>query len=153
MATLRTAREIAHRIRQEVKNAYACWRPPEFGFDPGWRPRLRLPDAAAVAQALRGTAFAGEVIGLAGHVREHRFPIFGSTVDTGPAIPWRRDHLSGIETDLRYFRRIPYLHASRAGDHKTIWELNRHQQLVILAQAYRFTGDVDNLGELRGQLE
>src|SRR5258708_34806072 len=34
-----------------------------------------------------------------------------------------------------------------------IWELNRHQHLVILAQAYLFAGDEANLAEIRAQLE
>jgi Heparinase II/III-like protein/Heparinase II/III N-terminus len=68
-------------------------------------------------------------------------------------VPWRRDHVSGIETGLSYFRRISYLDARRAGDHKIIWELNRHQHLVVLAQAYLFTGDESNLVEIRVQLE
>ena len=153
MATLRTAREIAFRIRQEVKNAYRCWSPPEFRFDPDFKPRLPLPDAAGAVEALRGTDFAQETIAIAEQIRAHRFPILGLTIDTGPAIPWRRDHTSGVETDLRYFRRIPYLNARQAGDHKIIWELNRHQHLVILAQAYRFNGDSANLAEIRAQLE
>src|SRR5260370_23969795 len=141
MATLRTAREIAFRIRQEVRNAYACWSPPKLQFDPDFKPRLALPDARSVIEALRGTAFSQETITLAEQIRSHRFPILGLTIDTGPAIPWRRDHTSGGETGLRYFRRIPYLNPRQAGAHKLICELSRHQHVVILAHSYRFTGD------------
>ena len=38
-----------------------------------------------------------------------------------------------------YFRRVPYLDGAVAGDHKVIWNLNRHQYLVAMAQAWRFT--------------
>ena len=76
-----------------------------------------------------------------------------ATIDAGPEIRWRRDYLRGIETGLPYFRRIPYLDTPRAGDHKVIWELNRHQHLIVLAQAYRLTGDTRNLDEIRAQLE
>ena len=55
------------------------------------------------------------------------------------------------ETDLRYFRRIPYLDFSRAGDHKIIWELNRHQHLTILAQAYALTGRDEFFEEITRQ--
>ena len=34
-----------------------------------------------------------------------------------------------------------------------IWELNRHQHLIVLAQAYLLTGDTRNLDEIRAQLE
>ena len=97
--------------------------------------------------------FAKEVTDLADEIRSHRFPIFGATIDAGPEIRWRRDYRRGIETDLVYFRRVPYLDTSRAGDHKIIWELNRHQHLVVLAQAYLLTGDLRNPGEICAQLE
>jgi hypothetical protein len=150
---LRTAREIAHRLKQEFINAYQYLRPPDVQLDPGFKPRINLPDPAAVASALRGTDFAEEIVRLAEQIRQHRFPILGLTIDTGPEIPWRRDHSSGVETDLRYFRRIPYLDTRRSGDHKVIWEPNRHQHLVLLAQAFCLSGDPAYLGEIRAQLE
>jgi len=106
-----------------------------------------------VAAALRGSDFARQVIELASGIRTHRFPVLGLTEDTGPEIRWRRDYERGIETGLDYFRFIPYLDARRAGDHKLIWELNRHQHLVTLAQAYLFAGDQANLSEICTQLE
>jgi hypothetical protein len=93
------------------------------------------------------------VVELAAKIRKHTFSIFGGEIDTGPEIRGRRDYSREIETGLNYFRRIPYLDTSRAGDHKFIWELNRHQQLVLLAQAYWFTGDATNLKEIQAQLE
>jgi hypothetical protein len=80
-------------------------------------------------------------------------PLLGVEIDTGPDIRWRRDALSGIETPLAYFRRIPYLDAKRAGDHKIIWELNRHQHLVLLSQEFRFSGERRFLDEIVRQLE
>jgi hypothetical protein len=150
---LRSLREIAVRLKQELKNVYAFTSPPKFQFNPEFTPTLPLPPAPEIIAALRGSGFEREIIALAEQIRRHQFPILGLTIDTGPQVPWRRDHLSGIETGLSYFRRIPYLDARRSGDHKIIWELNRHQHLVILAQAYLFTGDESNLAELRAQLE
>ena len=92
------------------------------------------------------------MIELAATIRAHRFPLLGLAIETGPEIRWRRDYPRGLETGLEYFRRIPYLDSNRAGDHKVIWELNRHQHLVTLAQAYLFTGDHGNLAEIRTQL-
>lgn len=57
-----------------------------------------------------------------------------------------------IETGIPYFRRIPYLDFARVGDHKYIWELNRHQHLVVLAQAYRLTGRAEYLAEAQTQV-
>jgi hypothetical protein len=149
---LRTPREIAFRLKQELTNAYRYARPPKIEFE-GFAPRLKLPDPAAIAAKLAGTRFAEEVIALAEQIRAYRVPILGLTIETGPEIHWRRDYTSGVETGLDYFRLIPYLDATRAGDHKVIWELNRHQHLVILAQAYLFTGDRANLDEIQAQLE
>src|SRR6185312_9783598 len=95
-----------------------------------------LPDPAAVVAALRGSADAAEVERLAESVMAHRIPLFGGIVDIGPEIHWRRDYVYGRESGLRYFRLMPYLDFARVGDHKVIWELNRHQHLVLLAQAY-----------------
>ena len=39
------------------------------------------------------------------------------------------------------------------GDHKFIWELNRHQHLVLLAQAHLLTGKSEYLTEIFAQLE
>jgi hypothetical protein len=153
MDTLRSPGEIFFRVRQETANAYQYLHPPEAEIDPAFQPRIRLPDPLRAAKAIQGTAFEQEISALAGQIRKHCFPIFGTTIDTGPEIPWRRDWLSGVETGLRYFRRIPYLDARRAGDHKVIWELNRHQHLVVLAQAFCLNGDAANLAEIRVQLE
>jgi len=149
----RSIPEIAYRLRQEITNAYQFTLPPEVHLDPDFKPRIKLPDPAPITQALEGTDFARDVKALATEIRAHRFPIFGLTLDTGPEIPWRRDYRSGVETDLRYFRRIPYLDARRSGDHKLIWELNRHQHLVALAQTFCLTGDASILNEIRAQLE
>lgn len=150
---MRTAAEIAFRLKQELTNAYQLSQPPEVQLDANFKPRIRLPDPNVVASALQGTAFAEDVLALAEQIRRHRFPILGLTIETGPEIPWRRDHISGVETGTGYFRRIPYLDSRRSGDHKVIWELNRHQHLVLAAQAFCFTGDAAYLGEIRAQLE
>ncbi len=115
---------------------------PHIGGD--FIPGLKLPAHGEFTQ---------DVTELAEKIRSHRFPIFGATIETGPEIRWRRDYIRGIETGLAYFRRIPFLDTARAGDHKIIWELNRHQHLVVLAQAYLRSGDWENVDEIRAQLE
>jgi heparinase II/III-like protein len=150
---LRSAAEIAFRLKQELINAYQYASLPDVQIDPNFKPRVKLPDPAPVVAALQGAPYCHEVRSLAEQIRQHRFPILGLTIDTGPDIPWRRDYTSGVETDLRYFRRIPYLDVRRTGDHKVIWEPNRHQHLVLLAQAFCLTGDPAYMAEIRAQLE
>jgi hypothetical protein len=89
---------------------------------------------------------------LANEILRHRFPIFGGFLDTGDEIHWRRDYAHHMETGTPYFRRVEYLNFGRAGDHKYIWELNRHQHLVVLAQAFRFTGKREYVVEAERQL-
>jgi hypothetical protein len=152
---VRSRREIAYRIRQEAGNLMMLARAPEPGVavPAGIPAGFPLPDPVATAARLRGTTYAREVEALARRVLRGRVPLLGLEIDTGPQIEWRRDYLHGISSATPYFRRCPYLDFARVGDHKLIWELNRHQQLVLLAQAFRFTGESAFLDEAFRQLE
>ncbi|HEY1771777.1 MAG TPA: alginate lyase family protein [Gammaproteobacteria bacterium] len=59
----------------------------------------------------------------------------------GDAIDWHCDVVSGNRAPLVHWSRINPLDADKVGDSKVTWELNRHQWLVHLGQAYRLTGD------------
>ena len=149
---MRSPEEIYFRVRQELGNlAMFLFPPADVGAvqeGPG-----RLPDATSVAAALRDTSYAGEVVRIADEILSHRFPILGLTVETGPTIDWRRDYLHQVTSGSPYFRRAPYLDFSRVGDHKVIWELNRHQHLTLLAQAFLLTGRREYLDEAFLQIE
>ncbi|HEY3645393.1 MAG TPA: alginate lyase family protein [Gammaproteobacteria bacterium] len=60
---------------------------------------------------------------------------------TGDNIDWHQDMVSGQRAPLVHWSRINPLDADAVGDSKVTWELNRHQWLVHLGQAYRLTGD------------
>jgi hypothetical protein len=148
---MRSAAELIFRARQETANLLLLASPPKFS---GEAPlSLVLPEPSAVAGVLRGSEYAGQISQIACSVVEHRFPLLGVEIDTGPEIYWRRDYIHSRESGMQYFRRIPYLNFSAVGDHKVIWELNRHQHLVLLAQAYVFTGEREFTRELFRQLE
>ena len=148
---MRSQQEILFRIRQEAVNLALLARPP---LPPASvAPARLLPDPVETALHLRGSSFAREVESLARRVMQHRFPLLGIEIDTGPQIEWRRDYANGISSASPYFRRSPYLNFARVGDHKLIWELNRHQHLVLLAQAFHFTGEQAFLDEAFRQLE
>lgn len=148
---MRTMAELAFRARQEAANLFLLASPPKFsGAKPG---RLTLPNPHATAAALRGTDYAQSVQATAEEILAHRFPLLGTVIDTGPDISWRRDYLHGTESGLAYFRRVPYLNFASVGDHKFIWELNRHQHLHLLAQAFVFTGREEFKREIFSQLE
>ena len=63
------------------------------------------------------------------------------TIQTGPVPEWHRDPISQRRSPRQHWSRVRYLDRSEVGDSKAIWELNRHQHLVRLAQAYRVSGD------------
>lgn len=150
---MRTPRELAYRLRQELINIKLLCKPPR------WKPCASVPalpgfpEPAEVAAYLRGSAFARDVKQLAGEIVAHRFPLFETCIVTEPDIEWRRDYIHEKVTGTQYFRRIPYLDLARAGDHKIIWELNRHQHLVLLAQAYVLSDEKLYVEEIIAQIE
>lgn len=149
---MRSPRELFHRLQNEVANV-ALWILPPTADVEHPSPLKGLPDPARVVERCRDTAFSAEVVRLAELVQQHRFPVLDGVVNTGPEVDWRRDYRRQISSSLSYCRTIPYLDASRVGDHKLVWELNRHQHLVLLAQAFLLTGRADFVAEIWRQLE
>lgn len=92
--------------------------------------RRRWPDAEA------------RVIEKAERIREGRFDLLGhSGLDFGRPINWHRDPVSGVQSGRGHWSRIDHLNGEVAGDHKVIWELNRHQYFATLGKAYWYSGD------------
>ena len=149
---MRSFRELSFRLRQQAANVLLYFSSPNLKLR-ATAPLRVLPPPSAVAEAVRDTEYARELTQLADDVMRGRIPLFDSVVDYGPVVPWRRDPRSGIETPQDYFRRIPYLDPAAAGDHKLIWEVNRHQHLVLLAQAFVITSRDEYFDTLVRQLE
>jgi len=75
-------------------------------------------------------------------IRAGRFDLLGYRgLSFGGPIDWRLDPVSGRRSPLVHWSRLDPLDAEGSGDCKVVWELNRHQWLVRLGQAYRLTGD------------
>lgn len=106
--------------------------------------RKHLPEA--VAETLRE----------ADEICRHRFRVLGySNLEFAlpgggdlKEIDWHLDPLHGKRVPLDPWFRIPFLDFAVVGDHKVIWELNRHQHLVTLAKAHRLTADEKYMREL-----
>ncbi len=135
---MRSFAEIKFRARQEAANLLLLYRKPKFKVSRDFG--LALPDGEQAAEKLKSSLYAAEVERIADAVLRHDFPILGLEITTGPEIHWRKDYLHGKDSGLAYFKRLPYLNFDAVGDHKLVWELNRHQHLVLLAQAYLLTG-------------
>jgi hypothetical protein len=80
----------------------------------------------------------------------HRFRLLGYenlefSSDSGSSdahnINWHLDPLHGKYSPLEPWFRIPFLDFAVVGDHKVMWELNRHQHFVTLAKASLLSGD------------
>lgn len=99
----------------------------------------RFPQAAAHATACADWMLAGRY-DLLGY---RNVPFDGRT--------WNADPVHGRSAPLTFWAAVPYLDA-RCGDHKIIWELNRHQHWLVLGRAYWLTGDVRYRRECLAQL-
>jgi hypothetical protein len=72
-----------------------------------------------------------------------RWQVFGSLRDDlAPAPDWFRDPRTGVRAPSRvYCFDIDHRDEAKVGNAKFVWELSRHQQLTVLAAAYRLSGD------------
>jgi hypothetical protein len=61
-------------------------------------------------------------------------------LDFGSMPDWHFDPVHQRRSPQVFWTRVPYLEPS-SGDHKIIWELNRHQHWLGLGRAYALTGD------------
>lgn len=79
---------------------------------------------------------------VANDVREGRFDLLGyRELSFGDPIDWHLDPVSGHRAPREHWSLIDPLDRASVGDSKVTWELNRHQWLVNLGQAYRLTGE------------
>src|SRR2546426_4819090 len=82
------------------------------------------------------------ILATADAVREGRFDLLGSRgLDFGDPVDWHLDPISGRRAPLVHWSRLDPFDRALLGDCKVVWELNRHQWLLHLGQAYRLTGD------------
>jgi Heparinase II/III-like protein/Heparinase II/III N-terminus len=73
-------------------------------------------------------------------------------LDAGSPPDWHTDPVHGRRAPAKYWSTVAYLDPAY-GDHKVIWELNRHQHWLALARAYALTSDRRYYREFVTQLE
>jgi hypothetical protein len=101
-------------------------------------------DTSATAMLLRARApdRVGMILQRATDIVDGRSAHLGlDGVRYGDPIDWHRDPRAPAAAPRVHWHRVPYLAWDTVGDHKTIWEVNRHQYFVELGQAYALTGD------------
>jgi hypothetical protein len=106
--------------------------------------RQHLPDQAA------------QLVREADEICRHRFRLLDyENLDYGDGkdndIDWHLDAVHGKRAPLDPWFEIPFLDFAIVGDHKVIWELNRHQHLATLAKAWLLTKDEKYVHELIAQ--
>lgn len=112
------------------------------------------PDATEHLVRTQHAEAADAIIARATRACAGRFDLFGRVgLSYGDPIDWHADPITGRRAPLVHWSRVPYLDAAVVGDHKVIWELNRHQHFVTLGQAYWLTGDERFARTFASQLE
>jgi hypothetical protein len=92
------------------------------------------------------------IIREADNICRHQFHLLGyEKLDYGPSIDWHAERVHGKRSPLKPWFKINFLDFQEVGDHKVIWELNRHQHLVTLAKAWLLTGNRVYASELATQ--
>lgn len=82
------------------------------------------------------------ILGAADTLLGRRFDLLGYRgLWFGNPIDWHLDPVWSKRAPLVHWSRIDALDAAAVGDSKVIWELNRHQWVVRLAQAYALSGE------------
>lgn len=124
----KSSRRHSESFDRFLSNANACFF--EGVFDE------RVPAALAIG----ASQHLSDVVATADKLCRARFDLLGySNLDFGDPPDWQLDPISGRAAPFVHWTRLDPLDSSSLGDSKVIWELNRHQWLVTLAQAYRLT--------------
>jgi Heparinase II/III-like protein/Heparinase II/III N-terminus len=66
---------------------------------------------------------------------------------------WHREAMSAIEAPRLHWSRIDHLDTGVVGDHKLLWELNRHQYLLAPAFCWLLEGETRRLALIESHLE
>jgi hypothetical protein len=159
-------REIAYRSRQEASKWLDRLSPAAQTVDPEEWLTTHAPDLAHSDASLRlirervpRRFFAGvadpdtasalnarlpdacrDIVTAADALLERRFDLLGYRgLSFGDPIDWHLDPVWSRRTPLAHWSRLDPLDPSVVGDSKIVWELNRHQWLVRLAQAWAVT--------------
>ncbi|NLF29734.1 MAG: heparinase [Planctomycetes bacterium] len=100
-----------------------------------WEPGFHVPEPSVVPQELPA------LLARADRLADNRLSFFDlDDQPLGDPIDWNRDFGNGVDAPRGFAGRIDYRDIRVAGDCKYVWEPSRHLQFVVLARAYRLSG-------------
>lgn len=140
------ASAIAHLQAGNAEDAHRALRRHVVGRPRRWpiNAGARDPIAAAICAHLPGAA--ADAAARADAIVDGRYDLLGyrglrfDTEEAPGAIDWSRDPVHGRSAPPVFWSEVPFLDPA-CGDHKIIWELNRHQHWLALGRAWWLTGD------------
>lgn len=99
-------------------------------------------DETAATILGRWPKIATSIVTAADRIVDGEFDLLGFRgLRFGQPVDWHLDPISATRAPMVPWYQIRYLDPGVVGDHKIVWELNRHQHFVTLGQAYQLTGD------------
>lgn len=144
-----TAAEVGYRVGQRVRATFEriglrLARPPEplTGEGNAWLKPLPTEFDSAVYLLAAERILQGRVALLG---------IADVTVGFPPV--WNRDPKTGTLVPRRFGKTLNYRNQRVVGEIRYLWELNRHRELLTLAQAWHLSGDQRYLVACRALLE
>ena len=100
----------------------------------------RFPLTHLARRDPRSLSDAAEIVADGQRVLRGEWDVLSRCVHVAPdTVDWRAHPLSGIRTPLHHFSQVRTDALYLGGDVKFLWEINRHAELVRLAQAYWLT--------------
>jgi hypothetical protein len=104
------------------------------------RAASRFPTRHLVGRDARALVDRDAVIADADRIRRGEWDALGAPVRVnGTTVDWRTHPVSLVSTPALHFSRVSYAADVLGGDVKYLWEVNRHAELVRLAQGYWLT--------------
>ena len=117
----------------------------------GRRRRLAIGWLRVIQARFSGAAT--EAASRADAIADGRYDLLGyRDVAWGAPPDWHRDPVNHARAPQTFWGTVPYLDPA-CGDHKVIWELNRHQHWLVLGRAYWLTGEDRYRAVFLAQLE
>ena len=122
----------------EILNGRSCLKTPGFRVSD-----IELGQWKSVQHGMVERNWLADLLSKADRIVDHQLNLFDlGWHHLGDPIDWNRDHKSSKPSPKVFAPSIDYRDFSVTGDCKFVWEPSRHHQLVVMARAYRASGDV-----------